>query len=324
MNAWKESSPQNPILRKIDGSMIALDVRNKILSEFGYYRKWLILFAIIAATILTYVDTEEERLMFFGDNYAVQLEAACEDPDFLGKWLFLYEVNLKNRINTCAELRPYKVYNKKIVQEKKLDIKKEKIINKRRNIPTIKAPWHQIMITTVSYFFQFNIFALGFLALFQMIAQPVFFGIFHILKIPKKYQLIIYLDHKSPFEDFGLGKWNQAVDRQFWSLFIALIPAFISMASQPLGQPDTGQVIGGALLIILVWAPAILCYASRIKWKDQSRDRVSIAGDETIIKYNKQKVWPFENNMSTKAGFALSVLVLGLIVKSTILLKLGL
>lgn len=319
MDAWREDDVENPIVRNHNGTEISNDARNDLLAEFSGYRVRFVLIALIASTIFCYFDMAEMRKSIFGNTYATQLESSCENPDFFEKWIFIHESSRSSQIESCADIRPYAALTEKEVsalsreQAEAINTKRKKLLNERDETPTA-PPWHQLMIIAICYFQQFNIIAMGFLSLLQMLSQPVILGFFDKLKTSKINKLIIIFDHRSPFEDFGLGPWNRALDTQFWFLFIALLIPLVSKIAQQPGQIDFGHHTGGILLLILVWLPAILALISRKRWKDESRKRADNEGNEAIEMFNKQHVWPFDKDITMKAGFLLSLVVLGMIV----------
>ena len=145
-----------------------------------------------------------------------------------------------------------------------------------------------------------------------MTLQPLFFGFFKHLNTAKHNDMTIVFDHKSPFNNFGLGPWNRALDMQFWFLFPALFIPVISRMSQQPGELDFGQHIGGILLLILVWFPALLSFVSKKPWKNEIRIKSSSEGNDAIELFNKQNVWPFDGDITMRAGFVLSLIVLSM------------
>lgn len=202
------------------------------------------------------------------ESYAEQLEYALKDSDFTVKWLF--------------EQKP------------------------EDNAPFLYAPPKQIVFTLMVELQQVFLIGLGFLVLFQIILQTLWFAALDLCRL-NGVTYSIHLDPRNPSNDFGLGDWNRALDTTYWFIAPSLLMPIISMLSQPSDDRDIGQVMGIGLLGVLILIPPIITVLGRRRWLYECQRRLEKAGHDERAweQYHRQKLWPMGRQRMEQIGLIL-------------------
>ncbi len=264
LEAWQDSNGLTGIVKHLNGDLPDKSLGEKLILEMKSYRKIAIVLAIIASAIFCWEDTSNLRQSYFSaDSYSKQIELEKHEPDFFDRWLYS--------------------------------------ISKPETDLRISPPVTQVAIASICYFLQFNLIALGFLILFQILLQIFFFGIFtSCFKTARMNNLTIYLDHKSNTKDFGLTSFNFALDRMYWTISIGLFIPVISKYSQVNEEHDSGQSMAILWLGVLIASPLLLTIFVRGKWLPACR---KIAEEKKELEYfEKQHLWPFNKSRYEKMG----------------------
>jgi hypothetical protein len=151
----------------------------------------------------------------------------------------------------------------------------------------------------------------GWLIFFQCLAHPLFFWNFEKLKVAKNTSLCIKLNYQSTVGEFGLEHWNHALNNLYWYFSAALVIPILSRISQfDLKDLDTSQLVLQYAIPILVAIPMVTTILSR-----QSRlpECWSAAVEAKVFDvYKKQRLWPLDENWSSKLGVVLAFIILSL------------
>jgi len=343
--AWLKL-PQTGVLQRLDGEEVKDEEVYKMLSRFNHWRiKWFIPLSLIAGIACMYMDSERERdtMIFNGppqneqyvDAYdgpkttlAGQIARACESPDFMSKWLWeklaKADIDATQICSHNGKTEKAQVVSREAQFKNRRD-KATELINKRNMLSnnsgnenikirnSFEKPeskqWGPVLLMHIE---DAILISFGWLIFFQCIAHSVFFWYFERLNVAKNdgKPLCIKLNSQSAFGEFGLQHWNHALNNLYWYFALGLIIPIMSRLSQPdLKDLDTSQVILQFAIPILVAVPMVTTILSRQNrlpscWKSLN--------EADIPDYKKQRLWPLDENWSSKLGVVLAFVILSL------------
>jgi hypothetical protein len=342
-DAWR-SLPKTHVMQRCDGEKIIgeNEAIEKVLDHFNCWKKWLLIpLSLVAGATCMWMDSERERdtmmAAFSGyeknlkkiptDSYEVtkvtfsgQVARACEDPDFMSKWLWNEIARLKiNATKICSLDRDPKT--KKLVSDtrkKKFDermkrIKKAVENNREERDTYLPPPRNQWIPIFLMHIEDMVIISFGWLIFLQCVAHALFFWNFERLSVAKLKgnELCLKLNSKSHLGEFGLEYWNHALNNLYWYFSAALIIPILSRISQPnLDDLDSSQLVLQYAIPILVATPMISTILARqtrlpVCWEDLS----PLTPDDTKS-YLSQRLWPLDKNWSSKLGVVLAFVIL--------------
>ena len=273
--AWQKSgSDRASVVKKyLDGSVINhVDVCELTAKLEKIRNSWLLVFAGLCALIFASVDYRESYQIYFGElNYSGQMQFALEDPDFDVKWLF-----------------------EKPVQSS--------------DSASIPPPWKQTIFHAMLEVEEFLLLGLGFLVLFQILLQTIYFAALDQFPLNGT-RYSIQLDPEHPANDFGLKNWNKALEIASWAIAPGLCIAIVSMLSQPAGSNDMGQRAGVWALGLLFLSLLLPTIAGRRRWVYQCQCRLAGKGisKETWKQFHEQKPWPMNMRRMENIGLIVSI-----------------
>lgn len=341
LKVW-EKLPETDVIKRRGKENVSIKILKPLKKEFSKYRYGLIILSFLLGFYCMYEDAHRElNTMVREKTFSGQLARACEDPDFLSKWLWNYWiVNLKphDNKNPCSieKLKDPSIGEKlkdpntgekpkdpsigegikNPTREQQYYWRKTEILNfintntinySDDRIPPPTAQW----VTVMLFHFEDGILiSLGWLIFFQSLAHSYFFCRFDNLKTSKKFNLKIELNVHSNLNEFGLEHWNHALNNLYWYLSAALIAPILSRGAQPdLSNLDTSQEwlqIGVPLLVAAPMISTIIVRQMRIPdcWKSLSKTDYQ--------KFLEQRLWPLDKNWSSKLGVVLAFFILSL------------
>lgn len=318
INVWKKLPEANVIKgdKKVSNEVII-----ELTENFIKYRYYLILASFILGFICMYVDSERERnTMIHETTFSGQLARACEDPDFLSKWLWDYwieEHKYGDMINPCSleGLKEGGIKNPTGEQQYMWRsanilriIETDRINFDNKRVPPPRDQWVTVWLFHLE---DAILISLGWLVFLQSLAHSIFFCFFEKLKTARKNGLRIELNIKSDLNEFGLEHWNHALNNLYWYLSAALmIPILSRGAQRDLSNLDTSQVWLEILIPVLVAAPMITTIIVRQRRLPKSWSRLSESGD--FKQFLDQRLWPLDKNWTSKLGVVLAFLILSM------------
>ncbi len=270
--SWVRAGELRPaVIASRDGTPIDSGQAAEIVGAFDAMRSRAIPIAIVLGVLWGAVDGGETRAVYLLEDVQSQLVLAREAPDFTVKWVFVEH-----------------------------DVEHAK---------SIAAPWHQVAIYFMLEVEQAFLIGLGFLVLMQVLLQV---SVFTFLEHPRIFagRFRVVLLHKAPSKDFGLGDWNRALDVFYWLMSLGLMIAVISKFSQPVGNPDVGQIMGQWLLGFMLAAPFLITVAGRVnkvRILDQWLDEHGSEADWQAR--HDQNGWPMDPKRMQKVGFAICMVL---------------
>jgi hypothetical protein len=323
IKVW-EKLPETNVIKMRGQEKVSNEIVKQLIKEFKKYRYRLILVSFILGFVCMYVDSQRERnTMIHEQTFSGQLARACEDPDFLSKWLWNnWIVNHKysDNKNPCS-LEKLKEPStgegiKNPTKEQQYHWRKAeilKIINTNTinysndRIPPPKAQW---VTVTLFHLEDGILISLGWLIFLQSLAHSYFFCRFEKLKTSQEFGLSIELNVNSDLNEFGLEHWNHTLNNLYWYLSAAFIAPILSRGAQPdLNNLDTSQVWLQILVPLLVAAPMITTIIVRQMRIPASWNRLSKTDYQ---KFLEQRLWPLDKNWSSKLGVVLAFFILSL------------
>jgi hypothetical protein len=168
LDAWQEVGGRHVVRKKSTGRLLSTSERGELIKYLRSKRITFVVLAFVSSLIYNVVDTTELRQAYTADSLASARHVADAEPDFFVKWCY----------DTPTD-------------------------NAHNNVPV-----RQIVFTCLCYFQQFIIIALALLALWQILAQALLFGVFEKLRVSQENDFTIALDYKDPAHEFGLHQWN--------------------------------------------------------------------------------------------------------------------
>jgi hypothetical protein len=263
--------------------------------------RWIaLLLAVLVSAFINIADSSRSKQMYSAPTYLSQLEVACKTPNFFGKWLFEAWPGTRTDDNTFPGCAKGKVTSE-------VD---PKWAGKR-------APAKQIAVAVIVYFQQVAIVTLASLAFFQLLLHTGLFAFFERLPFSRKQGLRLELNAESPLNEFGLEHWNHALNNFYWAVTPALVGAFVSRASvtDPMLMAP-GQKFMNILIPLVVLTPMLVTIIVRQARLPALWEKLKPHGPIDPEKYHHQRLWPLDQNWSSKLGiilaFAMSGLVLGI------------
>jgi hypothetical protein len=337
-NAWR-SLPKTQVLQRRDGEEI-IDEKgavDKLIDYFGRWRRWLLIpLCLVTGATCMYMDSERERdtmmAAYWGyetnlnniptDSYeemkttfSGQVARACEDPDFMSKWLWVELASLEINATEICNIKPSDTLldtRKKKFIERMERVKREVEIKRQKKDTYLSPPpwqWGPILLMHIEDMF---IISFGLLIFFQCLAHSLFFWNFERLSAAniKENELCLKLNSKSHIHEFGLEYWNHALNNLYWYFSAALIIPILSRISQPnLKDLDTSQLVLQYAIPLLVATPMISTILAR-----QSRLPACWEGltPDDAESYLSQRLWPLDKNWSSKLGVVLAFVILSI------------
>lgn len=339
-SAWR-SLPNTHVMQKRDGEEIGdkKGLLDKIIDNFESWRKWLLIpLSLVAGATCMYMDSERERdtmmAAYWGyetnlnnvqtDSYEAtkttfsgQVARACEDPDFMSKWLWVELARLDINATKICSLHPNSKTNRPLSDTrekefvKRMERVKQAVESSREKNDTYLPPppgqWVPILLMHTE---DMLLISFGWLIFFQCVAHTLFFWNFERLPAAniEGDELCLKLNGNSRMGEFGLEYWNHALNNLYWYFSAALIIPILSRISQPnLDDLDTSQLVLQYAIPILVATPMIFTILSR-----QSRLPACWADlkPNDTTSYLSQRLWPLDKNWSSKLGVVLAFVIL--------------
>ncbi|MBU1052572.1 MAG: hypothetical protein KKC46_01945 [Proteobacteria bacterium] len=183
---------------------------------------------------------------------------------------------------------------------------------------------HNLIFVIFAYFQQYAIIIIAFCALFHIWAHLLYFVLFKKLPVSKRLKLTIRLDPYSALHEFGLERWNQALNMIYWALCPALVIPIISKSAQSdINIYDIGQLMIRWLVPLLFLSPMLFTLIARQTKAMELWDTVrNEKNEENIERYHKQLLWPLDKNWASKLGIIISFILLSYLI-GDILKELG-
>ena len=172
-----------------------------------------------------------------------------------------------------------------------------------------------IIFTGIANTQQHIIVFIGLVSLLNIWAHLVYFHVFDLMRSSTAQKLRLRLDPYSTLHEFGLERWNQALNVIYWMLAVSLAIPALSKAANSSTPDDFGQVMIRWGIPLLFLSPMIFTILIRQKKAMLAWGRIRNEKDPSLIaRYHQQMIWPFDRNWPSKLGILLSFAMLAYIV----------
>lgn len=162
---------------------------------------------------------------------------------------------------------------------------------------------------------QYIIIFLGFCSLLQIWFHLYYFARFNNLPISKQLDMKLELDYKSNLHEFGLERWNHALNTIYWVIALSLIVPIISKNSQTKNNvDDIGQMLIRWIVPLLFLSPMIFTIIARQKKVVDIWEKLRSETEENVDKFHKQILWPLDKNWASKLGIVASFVLLSYLI----------
>jgi hypothetical protein len=179
----------------------------------------------------------------------------------------------------------------------------------------IVPPPTQLLFNAILLIQQFLIVFFVALAVMQILLHTLLFAIFERLAVARAHGLVLLLNCRSPFNEFGLEHWNYAMNNFYWAASPALLGVFLSRASTPPEDYLPGQEMLGIAVPACLILPMIATIIARQARLPAAWRTVQPEGPVAPEDFRRQQLWPMDRNWSSKLGivlaFALAALAIG-------------
>ena len=183
------------------------------------------------------------------------------------------------------------------------------------NGPHVAPNFAQVAFFILTTLQQLVIVFLAALAIAQLLLHSALFALFERLPAARQYGLRLALNCRSPVNEFGLERWNHALNNFYWAVSPALLGVFLSRAATPEAEYLPGQAMLGVAVPLCLLAPMAATIVARQLRLPDAWSTLEPDGEVPAEDYRRQQLWPLDRNWSSKLGivlaFALAALSIG-------------
>jgi hypothetical protein len=173
-----------------------------------------------------------------------------------------------------------------------------------------RASWTgTIWFGTWCYLMQGALIALSFTCLLQILFHGSLFTFFEGTGLARQNRLSISLRANDPASEFGLERWNYAINRGYVFVAFAMLVPLISHWSQIGGgcENSVGQRMFALLLWLILLGPILLPLLARFARRKEVTALVIKADDRDFKKeIDEQRLWPFDKDNIGKIALSVS------------------
>lgn len=329
--SW-ESLLDNKLLRGTEVTDIP-KAKDELENEFKLHRTRILLpISIALATIVMYVDTAKLRDVY-SDNATITIYKVTDKTDDTTTYKIADKIGTRvsDESILCSVDKRNKDGEKFYLSTQKGKINTE---CKPTNASEIKSfnvqdiDWSVAWLregmgskdsnerfVQLAYIQQYVAIILGFVALLQIWYHVLLFHNPELLRSVRKHKLKLSLDPYSRLHEFGLERWNQAINSVYWWLAVVLLIPIASRASQNEEVMSVGQIMINWLVPLLFLSPMLFTIAARQKKMETVWDVIRNEGAPTNVDlFHKQLLWPLDKNWASKLGIILSFALLSYLI----------
>ncbi len=292
LGAWAHLQ-QSGVLQRRDGRASKADGR--AVSEFVRSRgPWAFAVALILSVAMFAIDVVSRKdLAALGGSYADQLSYACDDAFFLVKWVFESTPGPPEGVAVCSRLWH---------------------ANLQGNAP-IGPPLPDAAFIAVMLGQQFLVMLMITYAMARLFLHTLLFAVFERTRIAKGRGLFLHLNANSPVGEFGLERWNFALNNFYWATIPLLAAVFITRSASVSTAYTLGQEALALIVPVCMLGPMIATIIARQARLPQVWRQVDEGDPSLQVAYRRQALWPLDRNWTSKLGillaFALAAVSIG-------------
>lgn len=307
--SWKDLFANGCVVNSGDGGVPAC--RDAFVNHIDRYRKYILILSSLLAVVIMALDTADLVGLYLDPPDHVYLLEGEEGSGKSTGGRFLAEPQGWREVSDGTIPLPE-------VTHRVEDASWTEAWLFRRH-PGEKNPgkWSNLIFVCLAYTQQYIIIVVGVASLFHIWAHLALFVWFDSMSFARRHGVVLRLDPYSSIREFGLERWNQALNMIYWALSPALVIPIVSKASQSAtGASDMGQKMIQWLVPLLFLSPMLFTIIARQKkvmalWsvirQEEDRDKIEA--------YHKQLLWPLDRNWASKLGiiiaFSLLVFLVG-------------
>ncbi|MEO1191704.1 MAG: hypothetical protein AAFY02_08115 [Pseudomonadota bacterium] len=286
MRAWAHLAESGVLLGR-DGPPSDEALR-QLRSALSGQRRWALWAALLTTLAVNVIDWLPLYGVYFGDaSLAEQVAAACLRPNASTAWLFAQAGNAP----LCQ-------------------IPESAFTGARIEQPLWQAVYNVILMAQ-----QFALIFFAALAVYQILLHTLLFGLFERLAVARRWSLHLLLNCRSPLNEFGLERWNFALNNFYWASSPIMLAVFLSRAATPPELHLPGQALLAFAVPAALMAPMVATILVRQARLPAAWRSLEPKGPVPAEDYRRQQLWPLDRNWSSKLGivlaFALAALSIG-------------
>ncbi len=278
--AWRDLG-RSGVLVTADGAAASERELDSLVAAIVRRRWWVILAAATAAFAINAYDAPQSILVLLGGDtilLAEQTQIACIAPNAWMKWYF-------DAVNSMSVAPSNEICAHSLVTEKK----------------GLTAPASAWIFTLVTLAQQFMLVFFVSVIIAQLLFHTLFFGALEWLLPDNK--LHIRLNPNSTVFEFGLERWNFALNNFYWFSCPIMLLVFLSRTATNESDFAPGQQLLSLLVPAVLLAPMIITILVRQLRLPKVWGEIA---NEPGNLYSKQQLWPLDRNWSSKLGIILA------------------
>ena len=285
LSAWRDLA-RTEVIRTADGGAPSPETMERVIADISRTRLWVIPITILAVIVINILDTSGDVDIYFGDaSGRDQIAYACEAPDFGAGWIF--RAHLTEPFACDPGLAGIGARDR------------------------VEPGGGQVLMVILMLLQQGLIIALVALAFLQLLTHTLLFGFFERwIPTARREGLTLRMNILSPVREFGLERWNYALNNFYWASCPALLAVFASRLSTPPEIYRPGQEMLGWMVPALLLLPMVLTILARQSRLPDLWPRLEDA--EAADGYASQKLWPLDRNWASKLGIVLAFILAAL------------
>jgi len=316
IESWKDLFGNGCVVNRDDGGVPVC--RDAFVGHLNRYRNHILILSSLLAVVIMVLDTADlMRLYADPPDHVYRLRVSTGDAETTSSY-FLAEP--QGGIGRRVKSIPLEEVRNEMGGEGKIDDASWTEawlfkVGEGKGIGGSKGA--NLMFVCLAYGQQYIIIVMALSSLFHIWAHLAFFIGFDNMAFTRCHRICLRLDPYSSIREFGLERWNQALNMIYWALSPALVIPIVSKASQSeTGGVDMGQKMIQWLVPLLFLSPMLFTIIARQKkvmklWEvirqEEDRDKVEA--------YHKQLLWPLDRNWASKLGiiiaFSLLIFLVG-------------
>jgi hypothetical protein len=299
LRAWADLA-RSGVLRAPHGRPDTADVK-AVLAEVCRWR-WAAVAAALAVTLaINAVDRGHLVHLYTAATLAEQRSYACDTPDPFVRWILIDDGPPPL---ACSEPVHASTRNGAAPDDP--------IGPQQPGVPPDGAQVAFFALTTLQ---QLVVVFLPALAIAQLLLHSTLFATFERLPAARRHGLRLALNCRSPVNEFGLERWNHALNNFYWAVSPGLLGVFLSRTTTPEEDYLPGQAMLGIAVPLCLLAPMAATIIARQLRLPDAWSALEPDGEVPAEDYRRQQLWPLDRNWSSKLGivlaFALAALSIG-------------
>ena len=284
LKAWLDLA-RTGVLIHADQSTPSEKVLADVITDLRRRRIWAVCAAFAATIAINTADLQTKGDIYFGNaTRSEQLTYTCAERTAWNKWI----------------VEELELFSEAACNEDRAESEEKRIEPPLGDTVFILLTWSQ----------QMAIVFLICLAMGQIFLHILLFWCFErLVSAARKHDLVLRLNAGSAIGEFGLERWNFALNNFYWAASPAMLGVFMSRAATPVDEQDPGQYLLGILVPACLLAPMVFSILSRQARLPDVWPEVGKPDGFATDSYGRQLLWPLDRNWSSKLGIVLAFIL---------------